>query len=163
MGSRPCFAVSSSLVSSTCSCANRSSGSQSPCVWLLGTAAGPNLLGSGVETMCGIAGILLPPTANPLRLSAIEPMTGTLRHRGPDGHRSWVDREGMVALGHRRLAIVDLSDAGAQPMLSSDKSLVMTFNGEVYNFADLRPALAAKGYSFRGSSDTEVMLAAFES
>jgi asparagine synthase (glutamine-hydrolysing) len=113
--------------------------------------------------MCGIAGILLPPTANPLRLAAIEPMTATLNHRGPDGHGSWVDWEGMIALGHRRLAIVDLSDAGAQPMLSSDESLVMTFNGEVYNFANLRPTLAAKGYSFRGTSDTEVMLAAFES
>src|SRR5204863_1494381 len=75
----------------------------------------------------------------------------------------WLDREGGIALGHRRLAIIDLSDAGHQPMLSANESLVLTFNGEIYNFASLRPGLLAKGHRFRSNSDTEVMLAAFES
>jgi asparagine synthase (glutamine-hydrolysing) len=112
--------------------------------------------------MCGIAGILLTQAADPRRLAAIDAMTATLNHRGPDGKGIWVDRDGGIALGHRRLAIVDLSDAGHQPMLSADESLVMTFNGEIYNFAALRPGLAAKGHRFRGNSDTEVMLAAFD-
>jgi len=113
--------------------------------------------------MCGIAGILLHRSTNPRRLGAIVPMASTLHHRGPDGEGIWLDREGGIALGHRRLAIVDLSDAGRQPMVSGDETLVMTFNGEIYNFDSLRPGLAAKGYRFRGNSDTEVMLAAFES
>ena len=113
--------------------------------------------------MCGIAGILLTHAANRSHLAAIDAMTATLNHRGPDGKGIWLDREGGVALGHRRLAIVDLSDAGHQPMLSEDENLVMTFNGEIYNFATLRPELEARGHRFRGNSDTEVMLAAFES
>jgi asparagine synthase (glutamine-hydrolysing) len=112
--------------------------------------------------MCGIAGILLTRAANPRHLAAIDAMAATLNHRGPDGKGIWLDRDGGIALGHRRLAIVDLSDAGHQPMLSTDESLVMTFNGEIYNFNGLRPGLAAKGHRFRGNSDTEVMLAAFE-
>jgi len=113
--------------------------------------------------MCGIAGILLVKAANPRQLGAIDAMAATLDHRGPDGEGLWIDREGGIALGHRRLAIVDLSDAGHQPMLSESENLVITFNGEVYNFATLKPDLAAKGHRFRGTSDTEVMLAAFES
>jgi asparagine synthase (glutamine-hydrolysing) len=113
--------------------------------------------------MCGIAGILLTRAANPRYLAAIGAMTAALSHRGPDGEGIWIDREGGIALGHRRLAIVDLTDAGHQPMLSEDENLVITFNGEVYNFATLRPGLEARGHRFRGNSDTEVMLAAFES
>lgn len=114
--------------------------------------------------MCGIAGILLAPhAADPRRLAAVAAMTASLHHRGPDGGGIWIDREAGIALGHRRLAIVDLSAAGHQPMLSHGESLVMTFNGEVYNFAGLRPGLEAQGHRFRGHSDSEVMLAAFES
>jgi asparagine synthase (glutamine-hydrolysing) len=113
--------------------------------------------------MCGIAGILLHEGANTRHLSAIEPMLATLHHRGPDGKGIWLDRASGVALGHRRLAIVDLSEAGHQPMLSESENLVVTFNGEIYNFTALRPGLEAKGHRFRGTSDTEVMLAAFES
>ena len=113
--------------------------------------------------MCGIAGILVTRATNPRNLAAIDPMAATLHHRGPDSGGIWLDREAGIALGHRRLAIVDLSDAGHQPMLSADKNLVMTFNGEIYNFASLRPGLAAKGHRFRSDGDTEVMLAAFES
>jgi asparagine synthase (glutamine-hydrolysing) len=113
--------------------------------------------------MCGIAGILLTRAANPRHLAAIDAMTATLHHRGPDGEGIWLDRDGGVAFGHRRLAIVDLSEAGHQPMLSNSERLAMTFNGEIYNFAGLRLGLKAKGHRFRGNSDTEVMLAAFES
>jgi asparagine synthase (glutamine-hydrolysing) len=114
--------------------------------------------------MCGIAGILLASNAaDPRRLAAVEAMAATLHHRGPDGGGVWIDSEAGVALGHRRLAIVDLSEAGHQPMLSHGEGLVMTFNGEVYNFAGLRTELEALGHRFRGHSDTEVMLAAFES
>jgi asparagine synthase (glutamine-hydrolysing) len=114
--------------------------------------------------MCGIVGILLAPhTADPRRLAAVEAMAASLHHRGPDGGGIWTDVSAGLALGHRRLAIVDLSEAGHQPMLSHGENLVMTFNGEIYNFADLRQELEAKGHCFRGHSDTEVMLAAFES
>jgi asparagine synthase (glutamine-hydrolysing) len=114
--------------------------------------------------MCGIVGILLAPhAADPRRLAAIEAMAATLRHRGPDGGGTWMDRDAGLALGHRRLAIVDLSEAGYQPMLSRGEDLVMTFNGEIYNFVDLRRELEAVGHRFRGHSDSEVMLAAFES
>lgn len=113
--------------------------------------------------MCGIAGILLAPhAADPRRLAAVEAMTASLHHRGPDGDGVWIDRDAGIALGHRRLAIVDLSDAGRQPMLSHGEGLVMTYNGEVYNFAGLRSELQSLGHSFRGHSDSEVMLAAFE-
>jgi asparagine synthase (glutamine-hydrolysing) len=114
--------------------------------------------------MCGIAGILLAPhAADPSRLTAVAEMTARLHHRGPEGDGIWIDREAGVALGHRRLAIVDLSDAGRQPMISHGGNLITTFNGEIYNFTELRAELEARGYRFRGDSDTEVMLAAFES
>ena len=112
--------------------------------------------------MCGIAGILLAYEADPRHLAPIGAMVAALAHRGPDGEGIWLDRESGIALGHRRLAILDLSDAGQQPMLSHDEALVMTFNGEIYNFAALRSRLEATGHRFRGGSDTEVMLAAFE-
>jgi asparagine synthase (glutamine-hydrolysing) len=114
--------------------------------------------------MCGIAGILLAPhAADPRRLTAVTAMAATLRHRGPDGGGVWSDGAAGIALGHRRLAIVDLSAAGHQPMLSHGGGLVVTYNGEVYNATELRSELAGLGHRFRGHSDTEVMLAAFES
>ena len=114
--------------------------------------------------MCGIVGILLAPHAvDPRRLAAVETMAATLHHRGPDCSGAWVDHDAGIALGHRRLSIVDLSEAGRQPMLSHSTRLVMTFNGEVYNFAELRPELECLGHRFRGQSDSEVMLSAFES
>jgi asparagine synthase (glutamine-hydrolysing) len=114
--------------------------------------------------MCGIAGILLSKkAADPQRLATISAMTATLHHRGPDGSGTWVDAEAGIALGHRRLSIVDLSAAGKQPMLSHGEGLVMTFNGEVYNFPELRLKLEGLGHQFQGHSDSEIMLAAFES
>src|SRR5690242_12952014 len=111
--------------------------------------------------MCGIAGILLAPNApDPRRLDALAPLTASLRHRGPDGDGFWIDRASGVALGHRRLSIIDLSAAGRQPMISHHGGLIATYNGEIYNFPDLRQELEGQGYRFKGGSDTEVMLGA---
>jgi asparagine synthase (glutamine-hydrolysing) len=89
-------------------------------------------------------------------------MTGTLSHRGPDGDGHWVDPSGRVALGHRRLAIIDLSETGKQPMASASGRFEITFNGEIYNFEQVRKELEALGHRFRGRADTEVLLTSFE-
>jgi len=112
--------------------------------------------------MCGISGIFdtvaaLEPQELAQRVAA---MTDALRHRGPGDAGFWTDPGVGIALGHRRLSIVDLSPTGHQPMLSEDGHYVMAFNGEVYNFRSLRADLEPRGHRFRGSSDTEVMLAA---
>lgn len=104
--------------------------------------------------MCGIAGGFF--IGGPV----VGRMLNAIDHRGPDGDGVWADDATGVALGHRRLAIVDLSATGAQPMVSRDGRWVITFNGEVYGYRDLRQRLAALGCSFVGSSDTEVLLEA---
>src|SRR5215207_6414106 len=113
--------------------------------------------------MCGVTGILQAPRASrSADLAAIGRMTGRLRHRGPDADGSWCDRDAGIALGHRRLAIVDLTDAGRQPMFSKSGRFVITFNGEIYNHRSLREELQHDGQTFVGGSDTEVLLAMIE-
>ncbi|HBG72396.1 MAG TPA: asparagine synthase (glutamine-hydrolyzing) [Deltaproteobacteria bacterium] len=110
--------------------------------------------------MCGIAGFLSSGGARPAE-EVLRGMGDALAHRGPDASGTFISPDGRVGLSHRRLSILDLSPAGAQPMFSSDGALVLSFNGEVYNFREIRAELEAKGHAFRGGSDTEVMLAAF--
>lgn len=113
--------------------------------------------------MCGIAGLWANTRA--FRDSPIEiakKMTCLLAHRGPDGEGVWADADAGIALGHRRLAIIDLSDAGRQPMESPSGRYVVVYNGEIYNFSSLRSELEVKGFGFKGASDTEVLLAAIE-
>lgn len=113
--------------------------------------------------MCGIAGILARTPSGGAELSGkVSAMVRALRHRGPDGQGLWEDPGGSLALGHARLAIVDLTNEGRQPMLSRSGGLVLTLNGEIYNYLELRRELAAEGASFRGTSDTEVLLEAME-
>lgn len=112
--------------------------------------------------MCGLAGFFGPATRNDAELSALaQRMNDTIYLRGPDSHGTWTDQTCGLALGHRRLSILDLSPEGHQPMASRNGRFVIVFNGEVYNFRDLRAELEAAGHAFRGHSDTEVMLAAF--
>jgi asparagine synthase (glutamine-hydrolysing) len=112
--------------------------------------------------MCGIAGVLKSAGGSRETLErGAAAMADSMAHRGPDDHGVWSDPEGAVALAHRRLSIVDLSPAGHQPMTSADGRFVITYNGEVYNFQELRVELETRGVSFRGHSDTEVMLEAF--
>jgi asparagine synthase (glutamine-hydrolysing) len=108
--------------------------------------------------MCGIAG-LLAFSGNAVDRRCIENMTNSLAHRGPDDRGIYVD--GPVGLGHRRLSIIDVAD-GRQPMTNEDGSLWITFNGEIFNFVELRNVLRANGHRFRTQSDTEVILALYE-
>lgn len=110
--------------------------------------------------MCGIAGIR-DTSGRPLKAD-VERMTRALAHRGPDGEGIYTDSEAGIALGHRRLAVIDLTDAAAQPMRSSDGHRVITFNGEIYNYLELRDVLEREGSTFRTRSDTEVILEAFK-
>ncbi|WP_417412009.1 asparagine synthase (glutamine-hydrolyzing) [Hoeflea sp.] len=105
--------------------------------------------------MCGIAGIvdLNGETISPVILQR---MTDAIAHRGPDGEGHWI--EGPVGFGHRRLAVIDLSPGGHQPMISADHRYVITYNGEIYNYREIRAELQAAGYWFRSHSDTEVLL-----
>jgi asparagine synthase (glutamine-hydrolysing) len=105
--------------------------------------------------MCGIVGILAN-REGAITDSVLKAMTRALAHRGPDGEGFY--RDGAVALGHRRLAVIDLSDAAAQPMKTSDGRYVIAYNGEVYNFRELRKELQTAGHEFFSQSDTEVVL-----
>lgn len=116
--------------------------------------------------MCGIAGFLNPiPEDGDERMREIARAMGdAIVHRGPDGRGEWVDPTCSVALAHRRLAIIDLTEAGFQPMASRSGRWVIAFNGEIYNFAKLRREVEAarRGFSWRGHSDTEVLVEAFD-
>lgn len=108
--------------------------------------------------MCGIAGILNL-NGRDVESWALQRMTDAIAHRGPDGEGHFV--ENGVGLGHRRLAIIDLSDAGRQPMESADGRFVISYNGEIYNYRELRTELQSLGYRFQSRTDTEVFLYAF--
>jgi asparagine synthase (glutamine-hydrolysing) len=110
--------------------------------------------------MCGIAGIV---NFNKCAVTQqeIDCVTDALIHRGPDGRGVWFDSTQTIALGHRRLSIVDLSENGKQPMLFGNDRYVITYNGEIYNYIEIKEELKSKGHSFRSACDTEVILAAY--
>lgn len=108
--------------------------------------------------MCGIAGIV---GRTGVRQDAVRHMLGLMAHRGPDGEGVWSGEGGRVHLGHRRLAVIDPSAAGAQPMTSADGAVALSFNGEIYNYRELRQRLSAENAAFRTDSDTEVLLQAY--
>jgi asparagine synthase (glutamine-hydrolysing) len=114
--------------------------------------------------VCGIAGILDPGAATDGEELAhvVGRMADALRHRGPDDAGRWIDAQAGIALGHRRLSVLDLSKAAHQPMVSASGRYVLSYNGEVYNFARLRPELERTGARFAGHGDTEVLLAGIE-
>jgi len=108
--------------------------------------------------MCGIAGVMRL-DGDPVSARVLQRMTDTLEHRGPDGEGIWTGRG--IGLGHRRLAIIAPGPEGAQPRSTADKRYVLTYNGELYNFAELRVELQARGHRFTTRTDTEVVLTAF--
>jgi asparagine synthase (glutamine-hydrolysing) len=110
--------------------------------------------------MCGIAGIYS--LEKNVEYSTIKRMTDAIAHRGPDGEGQWVNPNNSVGLGHRRLSIIDLSESAGQPMHFSDGRYSITFNGEIYNYIELREQLTQKGVKFKSQSDTEVLLALYE-
>ena len=109
--------------------------------------------------MCGIAGIAS--SARTVSREVVERMRDTLRHRGPDDEGGWESGDRSVALGHRRLSIIDLSPGGHQPMADASGDCRVVFNGEIYNYLDLREQLRHEGHTFRTASDTEVLIEAY--
>ncbi len=115
--------------------------------------------------MCGIVGaVTFGNSSFKITNSYIEEMRETMTHRGPDGCGTWISDDEKVGFGHRRLSIIDLSDAAAQPMCNADRSLWLTFNGEIYNHAEIRSELVREGFTQwkTDHSDTEVILHAYE-
>lgn len=110
--------------------------------------------------MCGIAGFWTPSRRTLDGAAVLARMTAAIAHRGPDADGHWIDPDAGIHIGHRRLSIIDLSDAGSQPMVSASGRFVITFNGEIYNFEALRTELEQYGVRFRGRSDTEVLVEA---
>ena len=108
--------------------------------------------------MCGIAGIFNL-NGEPVSPVSLRRMTDAIKHRGPDSEGFYVDS--FIGLGHRRLAIIDLSRAGHQPMVTDDKEFAITYNGEIYNFQGLKVELENLGHKFRSRTDTEVVLHAY--
>ena len=113
--------------------------------------------------MCGICGIVhLSADLGPIDAPVLDRMVDSMSHRGPDGRGTYYSEDRLVGLGHRRLAIVDLSQLGAQPMANEDGTVWVTFNGEIYNFPDLRKSLESCGHVFRSHTDTEVLVHLYE-
>jgi asparagine synthase (glutamine-hydrolysing) len=114
--------------------------------------------------MCGFAGFVGSNQTLASQKVTLEQMTNSIVHRGPDSSGCWIDSEGLVAIGHRRLAIQDVSFHGAQPMHSEDGRWVLAFNGEIYNHREMRNLLLDQGYQHKwiGQSDTETLLTAIQ-
>ena len=110
--------------------------------------------------MCGIAGIFRFKDQK-VEAREIKSLTDCIAHRGPDAEGIWISRKGNIGLGHRRLSILDLSDNAAQPMHYANGRFTIVYNGEIFNFAELRQELISKGYQFHSDTDTEVLLAAY--
>jgi len=112
--------------------------------------------------MCGIAGVLYPDSSGQAQQHLLEQMVGALAHRGPDGQGYYIDpADAACGLGHRRLAIIDL-DGGAQPLTNEDKTVWLVYNGEIYNFHQLRKELQDQGHTFTTACDTEVIVHLYE-
>ena len=112
--------------------------------------------------MCGICGLLAFNDGFACDERVVVAMRDAMVHRGPDDAGAWTSPRGRVALGHRRLSIVDTSPAGHQPMSNEDGSVWVTFNGEIYNHAELRPELEARGHRYRSHCDTETIIHLYE-
>src|SRR4051812_13804173 len=108
--------------------------------------------------MCGIVGVL---GRNAAADAPLAQRCESMGHRGPDASGEWRSSDGLSALGHRRLSIIDLSSGGAQPMGDPACTVQVVLNGEIYNYRELREELRARGHQFRSSSDTEVLLQAY--
>ena len=113
--------------------------------------------------MCGLAALFAyGDTAPPIDREVLGQMGDQMRRRGPDSQGTWISEDGRVGLTHRQLSILDLSARAAQPLRSADGQLVISYNGEIYNYRALRASLEQKGYVFRTDSDTEVLLHLYE-
>ena len=114
--------------------------------------------------MCGFTGFYTLKAKRPRSelQSIAQGMSDAIAHRGPDHGDIWQDPDLPLVLAHRRLSIIDLSDDGAQPMASASDRFIIIYNGEIYNYLELQKDLETKGYRFKGHSDTEVILAGFE-
>src|SRR5437867_9854711 len=108
--------------------------------------------------MCGLAAIFSYRDGPPVDESELLKIRDRMISRGPDGAGTWISEDRRIGLAHRRLAIVDLSPSGAQPMFDDTGMLGISFNGEIYNYRELRSQLETKGFRFKSTSDTEVLL-----
>src|SRR3990167_2561422 len=112
--------------------------------------------------MCGIAGVYHFQNSTTTNEKTVVKMRDTLIHRGPDSAGFYISKDEKVGLGHRRLAIIDLSPAGHQPLSNEDKTVWITFNGEIYNFQELKTKLIKQGHRFRSQTDTETIVHLWE-
>ncbi|MGB8467407.1 MAG: asparagine synthase (glutamine-hydrolyzing) [Candidatus Babeliales bacterium] len=113
--------------------------------------------------MCGIAGLAnISRTQSPISVELLEQMQQALAHRGPNGYRIWLNNDHSFGIAHRRLSILDVSAAGAQPMMNKEKNIIIACNGEIYNFKQLRHELEQLGYTFQSHSDSEVIVYAYQ-
>ena len=110
--------------------------------------------------MCGILGQINNKGA--IDKSTFIKMLDTMVHRGPDGHGTYFSQDNKIALGHRRLALIDLSDKATQPLYNEDKTIWLTVNGEIYNYPVLRKTLQQKGHTFSSNSDSEIIIHGYE-